>query len=335
MTSRTQWNYLPIGLDALGLAALGLAVLLLSWPAPAQAQTIPRDRLVAMTSAWDGPRFPDGRPMVADDVLERMQHVTLEEAWATLRQADYDTQYEGGHAFEGGEWEILRPDEPIIGRALTATYMPARPDVQQYIDAQGAEDGRSGPPNTWPIDMLQQGDVYVANGYGKIKDGTLIGDRLGTTIYANSGNGVVFNGSSRDRAGLEEIDGFNAFLRGWHPSYIQDMMLAGLNTPTRIGGATVMPGDVVLAKEGGIVFIPAHLAEQVVRASERTRVQDAFAHEMVQAGTYTAGQMDTEWTAAIEARFREWVAANSERLHEEHGVGQETIEALMQAGSEN
>lgn len=313
--------------------AVWLMLFCLCLQVPAEAQTIPRDRLVAMTSEWEGPRFPDGRPKVADNILERMRYVTLEEAWATLRQDDYDTQYEGGHEFEGGEWEILHPEEPIIGRALTATYMPARPDVQRYIDEQGAEEGRSGPPNTWPIDMLQQGDVYVANGYGKIKDGTLIGDRLGTTIYANSGNGVVFNGSSRDRAGLEEIEGFNAFLRGWHPSYIQDMMLAGLNTPTRIGGATVMPGDVVLAKEEGIVFIPAHLAETVVRESERTRVQDAFAHAMVREGTYTAGQMDTEWTEAIEARFRSWVESNRGRLHEELGVGQETIEALIQDGT--
>jgi len=331
MTPRAQLNHHPIGLATYFL--VGLVVVGLCLPAPAEAQTLPRDRLVAMTSEWDGPRFPDGRPQVADNVIERMRYVTLEEAWATLRQENYDTQYEGGHGFEGGEWEILRPEEAIIGRALTATYMPARPDVQQYIDAQGAEDGRSGPPNTWPIDMLEPGDVYVANGYGKIEDGTLIGDRLGNTIYANSGNGVVFNGSSRDRAGLEEIEGFNAFLQGWHPSYIQDMMLAGLNTPTRIGGATVMPGDVVLAKEGGIVFIPAHLAERVVRESERTRVQDAFAHEMVRDGTYTAGQMDTEWTAAIEARFRSWVEANRERLHEEMGVGQGTIQALMQEGS--
>jgi regulator of RNase E activity RraA len=303
---------------------------------PVQAQTIPREQLVAMTSEWEGPRFSDGRPQVADDILERMEHVTLEEAWATLRQEDYDTQYEGGHEFESGEWEILRPEAPIIGRALTATYMPARPDVQQYIDQQGEQDGRSGPPNTWPIDMLEQGDVYVANGYGKIKDGTLIGDRLGNTIYANSGNGVVFNGSSRDRAGLAEIEGFNAFLRGWHPSYIQDMMLAGLNTPTRIGGTTVMPGDVVLAKEGGIVFIPAHLAETVVRQSERTRVQDAFAHTMVRNGTYTAGQMDSQWTEAIQDRFRSWVESNSQRLNEEYGIGQETIEALLQeSGEEN
>lgn len=289
-----------------------------------KAQTIPKEKLISLTPEWEGERFDDGRPKVPDNILERMEHVTIEEAWGIIREEGYHNQ------FEGGKWEVLHPEEPIIGRALTATYTPARPAVQEQIKAQGKEDGRSGPPNTWPIDMLEQGDVYIADGYGKIKDGTLIGDRLGNTIYANSGNGVVFNGSSRDREGLSEIEGFNAFVRAWHPSFIQDMMLIGLNTPTRIGSVTVMPGDIVLAKKEGVIFIPAHLAQKVVDQSEVIRVQDTFAHEKVRSGTYTAGQMDTEWTEEIEADFKNWVEKNSQRLKEEVGVSQTTIDNLLE-----
>lgn len=289
-----------------------------------QAQTIPRDKLIALTPEWDGERFPDGRPRVPDDILERMEHVTIEEAWGTLREEGYHNQ------FAGGPWEILHPEEPIVGRAVTATYFPSRPAVDRYIRQQGEKEGRSGSPNSWPIDMLQQGDVYVADGFEKVKDGTLIGDRLGTTIYANSGNGVIFNGSSRDREGLAGIEGFNAYVRAWHPSYIQEMMLIGLNTPARIGQATVMPGDVVLAKPEGVIFIPAHLAAQVVAQSERTRLRDAFAHQGVSSGRYTAGQMDSRWTDAIQEDFRNWLQANSQRLQEEHGVGRETINDLLE-----
>lgn len=289
-----------------------------------EAQTIPKEKLIALTPEWDGERFDDGRPKVPDTILDRMEHVTIEEAWGIIRGEGYHNQ------FEGGTWEILHPDEPIIGRALTATYTPARPDVQKYITTNGEAEGQSGPPNTWPIDMLEQGDVYIADGYGKVKDGTLIGDRLGNTIYANSGNGVVFHGSSRDREGLSEIEGFNAFVRAWHPSYIQEMMLIGMNTPTRIGQVTVMPGDVVLAKKEGVVFVPAHLAQKVVDQSEVIRVRDTFAHEMVRNGTYTAGQMDTEWTEEIEASFKSWVENNSNRLKEEIGASQATIDNLLE-----
>jgi hypothetical protein len=142
------------------------------------------------------------------------------------------------------------------------------------------------------------------------EDGTLIGDNLGNAIYANSGNGVVFNGSSRDLEGLREIDGFNAFVRGWHPSFIQEMMLTGLNTPIRIEEAHVMPGDVVLAKEEGVVFIPAHLAEDVVERAEVVMLRDLFGHQMLREGRFSSGAIDSEWTSEIDEAFADWLEAN-------------------------
>jgi regulator of RNase E activity RraA len=194
--------------------------------------TLPKDQMIALTSQWQGERYPDGRPKVPSAILDRMKDVSLEEAWGVLRGAGYHKQFEG-------EWKMIHSDEPVVGRALTAQYMPGRPDVEGYIDQVGEEQGRIGGSNSWPIDELKQGDVYVADGYGKINEGTLIGDNLGNAIYANSGNGVVFNASLRDLEGLEEIDGFNAFVRGWHPSAIKDMMLTGINVPIRIGEASI------------------------------------------------------------------------------------------------
>lgn len=291
---------------------------------PVEAQTIPREQMIWLTPKWDGERFDDGRPKVPDHVLERMEHVSIEEAWGITRSYGYHNQ------FTGGDWEILNPSEPVVGRAVTAQYMPSRPALEEAIISKGEEDGRSGPMNTWPIDVLVQGDVYVADGFGKIKDGTLIGDRLGNTIYANSGNGVVFDGSSRDREGLSAIEGFNAFVREWDPSFLQQMMLMGLNTPIMIGETTVLPGDVVLAKPTGVIFIPAHLAETVVDRSEVIRLTDIFAHRRVQDGTYTAGQMDTEWTESIEQDFFNWLEENQTMLHEEYGIGKSTINRILE-----
>jgi len=289
-----------------------------------EAQTISKEKMIWLTPQWEGERFEDGRPKVSEDVLERMKHVSIEEAWGIIRGFGYHNQ------FSGGDWEILNPSEPVVGRAVTAPYMPSRPALEETIIAQGMKDGRSGPMNTWPIDILVQGDVYVADGFGKIKDGTLIGDRLGNTIYANSGNGVVFDGSSRDREGLSAIDGFNAFVREWDPSFLQEMMLMGLNTPIMIGEATVLPGDVVLAKPTGVIFIPAHLAEKVVDESEVIRLTDIFAHRRVQEGTYTAGQMDTDWTESIRQDFLNWLEENQTMLHEEYGIGESTINRIIE-----
>jgi len=284
----------------------------------ALAQTITRDQMIFYTQEWTGERFDDGRPKVPDSILERMKRISIEEAWGVLRGAGYNNQFEGG-------WMMIHPDRAVVGRALTAAYVPLRPEIQKRMLDKGHAEGRVGPMNSWPIDMLQPGDVYVADAFGKIKDGTLIGDNLGNSIYAKSRNGVVFNGSVRDLEGLEEIDGFNAFVRGWDPTAIREMMLLGLNSPIRIGEATVFPGDVVLAKREGVIFIPAHLAEKVVVEAEKTMLRDTFGHQRLREGRYTPGQIDTRWSPEIQEDFREWLKANSSKLN----IPQSTLDELL------
>lgn len=200
----------------------------------------------ALTAEWKGERFPDGRPKVSDAILARLKNISIEEAWGVLRNKGYHNQYEG-------DWKVIFPDSAMTGRVVTAQYIPLRPDLQNQVKEQGKVENRAqkGGTNSWPIDILVNGDVYVADGYGKIADGTLIGDNLGNSIYAKSQRGVIFYGSVRDQEGLEEIKGFNAWIKGQDPSFIFQMMLVSINNPIRIGRATVLPGDVVLAKKYG------------------------------------------------------------------------------------
>lgn len=303
---------------AFALAVWGTA------PLSSRAQSVvpSEEEVIGYTEDWEGDRYSSGRPRVSGDLLERMEHVTLEQAWGALRNHGYTNQVAGF----GTEWKRIHPNQPIVGRALTAQYMPSRPGIEKRLEESGRQKGFEGPPNTWPIQMLEEGDVYVADGYGKIKDGTLIGDRLGTDIYSNSSNGVIFNGSLRDLSGLEEIDGFNAFVRGWHPSVIQDMMLAGMNVPIRIGEATVLPGDVVLATREGVIFIPPQLARQVVRDAELTLLTDLFAKQRTREGVYTSSQLDTGWTDEIKTDFYGWLNDNKEELP----VPAERIEEIIE-----
>jgi 4-hydroxy-4-methyl-2-oxoglutarate aldolase len=174
----------------------------------------------AITAEWKGERFPDGRPKVSDAILERLKKISIEEAWGVLRNKGFQNQFEG-------DWTIINPDEVMTGRVVTAQYMPLRPDLEKQIKDQGKIENRAqqGGTNSWPIDILVNGDVYVADSYGKIADGTLIGDNLGNSIYAKSQRGVIFYGSVRDQEGLNEIKGFNGWIKGSDPSYIQQMML--------------------------------------------------------------------------------------------------------------
>jgi len=266
-------------------------------------QTISREELIFLTSAWTGERFADGRPKVPDDLLERARNVRIEEAWLVLKNEGYVNQFEG-------EWKTLRAGKPMTGRAVTAVFMPTRPDVEKNIKDRGAKEGRLGNTNSWPIDKLVKGDVYIADGSGKIDGGTLIGDNLGNSIYAKSGNGVVFNSSARDPEGLMEIQGFNAWVRDWHPSFLEQEVLMGLNVPIRMGKALVLPGDLVLARDEGVIFIPAHLAQQVVITAEFLSLRDKFAITMLRNGTYTPGQIDSQWTDKIKDDFIHWLDKN-------------------------
>jgi len=283
-----------------------IVALILMLPAYSQFFNTPEE-LSYYTSEWNGERFEDGRPRVPAEILERMKKVSIEEAWGVLRSKGYHNQFEGN-------WVTLHDDVTVVGRALTAQYMPRRPEVMDRLTEKGHSQGRVGAMNSWPIDALQQGDVYVADGFGKVVDGTLIGDNLGNAIYANSGNGVVFDGGSRDMEGLADIEGFNAFVRGFDPSYLMESMLMGINVPIRIGRATVFPGDVVLAKKTGVLFIPAHLAEEVVVRAEFIMLRDMFGHEMLKKGVYTPGQIDGRWSDEIKTSFLEWVKNNPGEL---------------------
>jgi len=256
----------------------------------------------ALTSEWQGERFPDGRPKVSDALLERLKNISIEEAWGVLRNKGYQNQFEN-------DWQIINPDEAMTGRVVTAQYMPLRPDLEQYVKSRGKLENRAqqGGTNSWPIDVLVEGDVYVADSYGKIIDGTLIGDNLGNSIYAKSKKGVIFNGSVRDQEGLSEIKGFNGWIKGSDPSYIMQMSLTSINAPIRIGRATVLPGDVVLAKKFGVIFIPAHLVEDLVITSEVTALRDEFGHLRLKEGKYKPGQIDSQWSDEIKKDFTDWL----------------------------
>ncbi|MEH6681094.1 MAG: RraA family protein [Sediminicola sp.] len=269
---------------------------------PAQEVASSAQQIKAMTPQWTGERSADGRPKVSDKILNRLKNVAVEEAWGYLRGKGYHNQYDG-------DWKIIHPDSVMTGRVVTAQYMPSRPDYEKGIKLQGAKEGRDtiGGSNSWPIEILQPGDIYVADGYGRIIDGTLIGSNLGNAIYANSLNGVIFDGGVRDLKGLENIDGFNAWFRGDDPSYLQNQMLTSINKPIRIGRASVLPGDVVLATKYGIVFIPSYLLDELVISSEVTNLRDEFGFQRLREKVYTAGQIDTRWTKEIKDDFIKWI----------------------------
>ena len=237
------------------------------------------DDIKALTPEWTGERTSDGRPKVSDALLERLKKLSMEEVWGFLENKGYENQFENFAGTLENGWQIIHPDQVMTGRVVTAQFLPLRKDFDNYVQAMGKKENLTSPVTNYaPINALSDGDVYVADSYGKIEDGTLIGDNLANAIYKNGKRGIIFNGSVRDVEGLTEIKGFNGWVRGADPSAIKQMMLATVNAPIRIGRVTVLPGDVVLAKTTGVTFIPPHLVAECVISGEYTALQDEFSH---------------------------------------------------------
>ncbi len=288
------------------MKTLLLQILLIILYTGAYGQTISKEELTFLTSEWKGERFADGRPKVADNLLERARHIYIDDAWTVLKNEGYTNQFDGN-------WKMVNDSIPVVGRAVTAMFMPSRPDVERNIKQRGTtQQGRKGNTNSWPIETLTKGDVYVADGFGKIGGGTLMGSTLATAIFSKTGNGVVFNGASRDLQEIKNIKGFNAFVRDFHPSFLEEMVLMGLNTPIRIGNAMVLPGDLVIAQPEGVLFVPAHMAEQVISTAEFVIRKDQFGFDRVKSGTYSTGQIDSQWTDDIKADFIKWLTQHPE-----------------------
>jgi len=238
--------------------------------------------------------------MVPVELLRRLESVTIEEAWDTLRKNDYHNQFASG-------WFQTHPKRVLVGRAVTTSVVPLRPDLNEVVGAIGKRAGLSGKQNTWPIEELIVDDVLVVDFYGKIADGTYIGDNLAMSVREKTKAGAVIDGGIRDLPGITKMDSLSVFSRGVHPTAIANATVLGVNIPVMIGEVTVLPGDIVLGTSTGVIFIPPHLVKEVVEKSEATRLRDEFSKQRLREQKYGPSQLDREdWSEEILIDFAAW-----------------------------
>ena len=250
-----------------------------------------KEEIIALTPQWKGERFEDGRPKVDDRYLRALKGMTLEEVWKPIFLKGYESQFEG-------ELRTLHSDRKLIGRAVTCAFAPTRPDLHETLFEIGMKEGRKGNYNQWVVDTLVEGDVIVADMYDKIYKGTFLGGNLATAVSAKTKTGgAVIWGGVRDMEQMEKVEDIQVYYRGIDPTPIRDFVMLGFNTPTRIGKAICLPGDVVFGAGGGVLFIPSHLVAEVVDGAAKTHVKDIFGFEMITANRFTTAQIDrATWT---------------------------------------
>lgn len=262
-----------------------------------------KEDIIALTPQWKGERFPDGRPRVPDRYLEALRGMTLEEVWKPIFVKGYESQFEG-------RLHTLHDDgRKLVGRAVTATFAPTRPDLHEVMFGIGMKEGRKGNYNQWVVDSLVDGDVLVIDMYDKIYKGTFLGGNLTTAVKTKTKTGgAVIWGGVRDVEQMKQVEGVQVYYRGIDPTPIRDFLMTGFNTPTRLGNAIVLPGDIVFGAGGGVLFIPSHLVADVVDGAAKTQVKDIFGFEMIGQNIFTTAQIDRNtWTEDMLDRLMRFI----------------------------
>jgi regulator of RNase E activity RraA len=306
----------------LGTFAAGAAMLLAPALAQAQLFTLTKDQLVEITKQYTGERFADGRPKIPDNLIERAKAMSAEEVWSGLNSASAGGGG-GGRGPGGGGWRnqwadgfrVLHPKLRMVGRAFTVQFMPARPELDGYVNANAQKANLGRMSNQTAIDMLQPGDVFVVDLFGKSEGGTIVGDNLFYYIMKATKNaGIVIDGAIRDLTGIQDMM-MPAYFRSAHPTAIANVTLTAINVPVRIGNATVMPGDMVFGDAEGVYFVPPHLAQQIVDSSDTVRIHDEWTRKKFDEGKYKSSEIyGSPRDPALRQEYQEFLKKRLEEI---------------------
>jgi 4-hydroxy-4-methyl-2-oxoglutarate aldolase len=275
--------------------------------ADAQLWTWTKEQMLQYTKAWSGERFPDGRPKVPDQWLERAKDTSAEEI--TISNGGRGG---GGNVYSQyeGDFRVLHPELKMAGRAFTVTFMPPRQDLDSVVTAGLRERGIPTLNNQYVIDMLQPGDVLVVDLYGKHEGGTIVGDNLFYYIMkATKGGGLVVDGSFRDLDGIQDML-MPCYYRYAHPSAMtpQTATVAGFNVPIRIGDVTVMPGDLVIGDKEGVSFVPPSQAESILDRADTLHIHDEWSRKKFDEGKYKSSEIySSPKDPALQKEYQEYL----------------------------
>lgn len=292
--------------------AVFIIALLASACAYAQLYTFPKQEMMDYTAKNPFDRFPDGRPKVPDSMIQRARDLSSEEVWSGLEQvAGFKNQYADG-------FQVLHPGKTMVGRAFTVQFMPLRDDVDEVAKSKAKQRGLPNLFNQTAIDMLQPGDVLIVDLFGKKVDGTIVGDNLFYYVMkATNGGGLVVDGSIRDLDGIAKID-MPAYYRSADPTPIGNVMLTGINIPVRIGGVTVVPGDLVVGDREGVYFIPPQFVKEVLDHADETHIHDEWTKKKFDEGKYKSSEIyGSPKDPKLQQEYREYLKKRLDEIHKQ------------------
>jgi len=243
------------------------------------------------------------RTRVTDEQLAKLKTLPIEAVWGAVQAKGYR------HSFVN-QWILTRPDERLVGRALTMRYLPVRPDLMEAVQTLAKEGDWDHQFNVRAGEDTKPGDVLVVELGGAVERATFMGDVTGLGIKARGAAGVVVDGGIRDFAEFLPMKGFPVYVKGVHASAMADHVGVDWNAPVRIANVTVLPGDVVVADPEGVLFFPPQIAADVIAAAENTVYTETFKREMIQNPKYRSRDVYPRLSPELQKLYEEWKKKN-------------------------
>ncbi len=193
----------------------------------------------------------------------------------------------------------IRPGQRMLGRARTLRYLPMREDLIDRFASRRNEQRAV-------VESLRRGDVLVIEARNETGAGT-IGDIYAMRAIQLGAVGIVTDGAVRDSPALRAMD-IAVYHRAQHAAtYRRLHMPVDHDVPIACAGVTVLPGDVIVGDDEGVVVVPAALVDEVAAEAAHQELEEAWAMEQVAAGASTDGTFPI--TVARRAEFEAWLAA--------------------------
>ncbi|MDQ3013509.1 MAG: hypothetical protein M3X11_22750 [Acidobacteriota bacterium] len=247
------------------------------------------------------------RSRVTDEQLERLRALSIENVWGAIQ----------GKGYRACFVNHLKPTQPsmkMVGRALTMRYLPQRPDLDEAVKQLAKEGNWDAAFNVRGGEDAKAGDVVVVELGGMVDRATFMGTMTGLGMKVRGVKGIVVDGGIRDLSGFLEIKDLPVYYAGAHASAMADQIGVEWNAPVRIGNVTVLPGDVVIGDEEGLLFFPPQLADEVIKAAENQTYNEEFKAEMLKSGKYRTRDIYPRLSPELEKVFEEWKKTHPRKL---------------------
>jgi 2-keto-4-pentenoate hydratase/2-oxohepta-3-ene-1,7-dioic acid hydratase in catechol pathway/regulator of RNase E activity RraA len=253
--------------------------------------------------AWGAAATPVQQPERAegpDELLTGLGRVAVATLSAQLRRRGLnDVSVDGVHP--------ARPGSRFVGRARTLRYLPHRPDLF-------AEHGGGFNAQKRAIEAVGPGEVLVMEARGERGTGT-IGDILALRAQIRGAAAIVTDGGLRDAAVVAALD-IPVFSAGAHPAVLGRRHVPWeTDVAIACGGTAVLPGDILVGDDDGVVVIPTALAEEVLADAVEQERQERFVTDQVSTGASIDGLYPL--SGAWLERYRTWAAEGHDEKRDE------------------